>query len=458
MTGSDALLPHRSSPPSPGVIKAFDFPPVEATTLDNGLEVKVARLTRVPLVTLSVVLSSGEALVADARAGLAVLTGEGLEGGTQSRTGPELAEAFENIGAGLSVSTGWDATSVSVTCLADRADEAASLMAEALLHPSFPDSEISRLRNQRLAAIRQRRMDPGSLADDAAAHFFFSDEVSYHRPLRGSESSVSGLDRKEILDFVSRRYRPSGAGLVVVGDVDPSEAEEMASRALGGWRGAPEKTGEVDARPRTRGRKVVVVNRPGAVQSEIRIGKVGESRSTPRFFPLKVFNTVLGGAFTSRLMLSLREKHGFTYGVRSRFAFRKGAGPFTISMAVATEVTARAVEEAFAQLEQLLREGPKDSEVARARDYMAGIFPLHLETTGQVAARIAELHIYELPPDFFATYRARIREVSTEEALDAGRAVAEPDEMTVLVVGDAETILPPLEELALGPVEVVNDF
>jgi zinc protease len=191
------------------------------------------------------------------------------------------------------------------------------------------------------------------------------------------------------------------------------------------------------------------------VQSEIRIGHVGVSRSTPFFFPLRVFNTVLGGAFTSRLMLNLREEKGFTYGVRSRFSHRRGPGPFGISMAVATEVTAPAVAEALKELEGILDEGPTEAEVERARDYIAGVFPLALETTSQVAARIAEVQIYDLPDGFFSTYRDQIRGVSAESALEAGRAVIRPEELKVVVVGDAASVQGPLEELDFGPVEVV---
>jgi zinc protease len=413
-------------------------------------------MTRAPLVTIAVILDAGEGLLPDESAGLAVLSGEGLEGGSTSLSGPELADALEGIGSGLDVRTGWDATTVSLTCLAERMEEGLTLMAEALLRPAFPAEEIDRFQSQRLAVIRQRQMDPGSLADDAAAHFVYSDSVSYHRPLAGTHESVEELCPDGIRSFVKDHYRPSGAGIVVVGDVEVSEVEALVGNSFGGWQGKVAERREVDAKPRFAERRVIVVDRPGAVQSEIRIAQMGVSRSTPFFFPLKVFNAVLGGAFTSRLMLNLREEQGFTYGVRSRFSHRRGAGPFGISMAVATEVTAPAVREAFAELEGLLAEGPTDNEVERARDYIAGVFPLSLETTTQVAARISEIQVYDLPVDFFATYRDRIREVTPKVALKAGGATIRPDRLTVVVVGDAEGVRGPLEDLGLGPVEVVS--
>lgn len=458
MTGPTPSGLDRSDPPTSGVVRPFDFPPVESSLLPNGLGLKIAQMNQIPLVTLVVTMDAGESLLPDSSAGLAVLAGEGLDGGTDDLTGPEQAEAFEGIGAGLSVRTGWDSTTASVTCLAERLPEAMELLAGAMLRPAFPDDEVDRLRTQRLAAIQQRQMDPGSLADDAAIHFIYSDSSPYHRPLAGGQASIEGLRREDIQAFVQANYTPSGSAMVVVGDMENSEVEAMAMDHFGGWQGGPRAGLTIEANPRSSNGRVVIVHRPGAVQSEIRIGQVGVARSTPDFFPLKIFNTVLGGAFTSRLMLNLREERGYTYGVRSQFSHRRKAGPFSISMAVATEVTAPAVEEALGELKGLLEFGPDESEVDRARDYIAGTFPLHLETTGQVAARMTELQVYGLPDDFFGSYRDRIRKVTVAEAHAAGRRILNPEELVVVVAGDAEAVQGPLEDLGLGPVEVVSDF
>ncbi len=446
----------RSEAPTPGKVRSFDFPDVDSSQLPNGLKLRIARMTRAPLVTVGVVLDAGEALLEDEIAGLAVLSGESLEGGTLQRSGAELADAMEAIGSGLSIRTGWDATTLSMTCLAERMEEGLSILTEALLQPAFPSEEIDRLKAQRLAAIRQRQMDPGSLAGDAAAHHIYSDGSPYHRPVAGTESSVQGLGPDQIRGFVAGRYEPAGAGVVVVGDVEVREVEELLGSRLGGWDEKLRKADAFEAEPRAPGSRVVVVDRPGAVQSEIRIGQVGVSRATPFFFPLKVFNAVLGGAFTSRLMLNLREDKGFTYGVRSRFSHRRGPGPFGISMAVATEVTAPAVEEALKELRGLLSDGPTEGEVERARDYIAGVFPLALETTSQVAARIGEIQIYDLPDDYFRTYRDQIRRVTAESAWEAGREVIRLKDLVAVVVGDASSVEGPLGALGLGPIEVFS--
>ena len=444
----------RSEAPTPGVIRRFDFPPVQTDRLSNGLEMRSVQAHRLPIVTVSLVVDAGEATLSGDRAGLAVLTGDALEGGTATRSGADLAEALESIGAGLSVGTGWDATAISLSCLPDRLDEAMSILAEVVLSPGFPADEVDRVRGQRLAAIQQRKMDPASIATDAARRLTYAEGVPYGRPLGGEAESVTPFGREAAAGFVEARYRPGNAGLVVVGDLDHGEAKALAERCFGDWTGeAPERRTHTPE-PRARERRVVIVDRPDAVQSEIRIGHVGQPRSTPDYFPLLVFNTILGGAFTSRLNLNLRERHGFTYGVRSSFAFRRDAGPWTVSTAVGTEVTADAVREAVGEVEGLLSEGPTEEEVQASRDYMAGIFPLRLETTGQIASQIAELIIYDLPDDYHATYRDKIREVTRDQALEAARRCIRPDEITVVVGGDAKAVRGPLEELGLGPVEV----
>jgi zinc protease len=440
--------------PSAGPVRSFDFPPVHADVSENGLRIRSVQVGRLPVVTAMVVLDAGEGGLDDSRAGLAVLTGDSLEGGTAKRSGVELAEALEAIGAGLSVGSGWDSTTVSLSCMADRLDDAMGLLAEVLIEPAFPDDEVERIRGQRLAAIRQREMDPVGIATTASRRLTYAEGVPYGRPLGGTVESVGPFSPGCAAGFVEAQYRPKGSGIVVVGDVDARQVRSLVETHFGAWAGEAELQPQIDAEPRTRERGIVVIERADAVQSEIRIGHVGQARSTPHYFPLRVLNTVLGGAFTSRLNLNLREEHGFTYGVRSRFLVRRGAGPWCVSTAVGTDVTADAVREAVAEITTLVAKGPTEEEVGAARDYLAGAFPLQLETTGQIASRIAELLIYDLPDDYYGDYRDRIRGVTLEEAREAARQCIRPDEMTVVVGGHPGEIQAPLEKLGWGPVTV----
>ncbi|MDZ7780773.1 MAG: pitrilysin family protein [Gemmatimonadota bacterium] len=447
----------RSRRPAPGPMRDFDFPDTERFTLGNGLDVRVARVARLPLVSVDLFMRGGEQDIPEERAGLAVLAADALDGGTRRRGGGDLAEALERLGVRVSAFAGWEGTTVSLTCLADRLEEAFPLLAEIVLEPDFPASEVERVRNQRLATIRQRAMDPGSLASDRALRRYFQEATPYARPVHGTEASVSSLSRASLLGYAEAAYRPGRhGGLVVAGDVDPSEVTALAERHLGSWSGVPGEGTPFEAVPATRERKIWLVDRPGSVQSEVRVGHVGTARDTEDYFPLFVGNMLLGGTFTSRLNLNLRERNGFTYGVRSRYSFRSRPGPFEVSTAVSNEVTAPAVREILREMEALVEEGPTSEEVASTRDFAAGIFGLQIETVDQIAARLAHIVVFGLDERYFHDYRDNVRAVTVERTAAALARHLRPREAQVVVVGDAAEVQGPLEALDVGPVEVVR--
>ena len=444
----------RSQRPASGPVRSFDFPDVDRREMPNGLDLRVARMSRLPVVSANLFVRSGEGALSPARAGLSVLTGDALEGGTERRSGSDLAEALERIGARLGVGAGWEGTSVGLSCLADRLPEALGILSETVLEPAFPPEEVDRAREQHLAALRQREMDPPSLANHAALRRYFAADVPYARPVDGTTASIEGVTRDDLRGYAGVNYRPEGGGLVVVGDVDTDEVEKMASELFGAWSGSPGSTDDFAVEPATRERRVWIVDRPGSVQSEIRVGHVGAARDTPDYYALSVTNMILGGMFTSRLNLNLREKNGFTYGVRSRFVLRGRPGPFQVSTAVGNDVTAPAVREIITELEGMVGDGPTDDEVAAARDYSTGIFGLQLETANQVATRITQLVVFGLPDDYYDGYRDGVRGVTTGAAAEAARRHLRPEEAQIVLVGDADEIGPPLEALGLGPLEV----
>ena len=447
----------RTQLPASGSIRNFDFPHTERARLDNGLGVRVARVARLPLVSLDLFMRGGEQYLPEERAGLAVLAADALDGGTRRRNGIDLADAFERLGARVAAYAGWEGTTVSLTCLADRLEEAFPLLAELVLEPDFPAPEVARARDQRLASLQQRAMDPGALATDQALRWYFSEGSPYARPVGGTVASVSGQTREALLGYADSAYRPGlGGGLVVAGDVDAGELTKLARKHLGSWEGAPPAGTPFESVPRTRERKIRVVHRPGSVQSEIRVGHVGAARATEDYFPLLVGNMLLGGTFTSRLNLNLREKHGFTYGVRSRFSFRSHPGPFEVSTAVGNEVTAPAVREILGEMERLVEGGPTLEEVESTRDFAAGVFGLQIETVDQIATRLTHVVVFGLDDGYFHDYRGNIRAVTVEETAAALRRHIRPAEAQVVIVGDADAIAAPLEALELGPVDIVR--
>ncbi|MGI9628033.1 MAG: M16 family metallopeptidase [Longimicrobiales bacterium] len=447
----------RSVAPQTAAAHPYAFPDVAQGRLDNGMAVRTLSKVELPLVTALVFLEAGESTAPTESPGIAVLCGDALEGGTKARPGHELAEALEGMGASFGTATGWDSTTVAISCLADRLSDAMPLLSEMIRRPSFDQTEFDRFRSQRLASIRQRQMDPGSLAGDGFARFLYGDSAAYGRPLGGTEEAVKGFTPKDARAFWEDRYLPDGGGLVMVGDLDLAEAQALADEHFGGWAGTPSSNGPSPTAPSVESapvQAVHVIHRPGSVQTQIRVGHLGVARSTPDYFPLQVLNLALGGSFTSRLNLNLREKHGYTYGVRSRLVARRSPGPFFVSTAVETKVTKAAVTEIHSEIRQMAESGPTEDEVESARSYLARVFPLKLETTGQVASRVAEMLVYGLESDYYKNYRDRVRKVSVSQTTDAATRHLRPSELLTVLVGDADAIASEFDTGAFGPVTV----
>jgi zinc protease len=330
---------------------------------------------------------------------------------------------------------------------------ALGLLSEIVIDPRFPESEVQRVRNEQLGEIEQRKSDPRSLASDEAVRFIYGADATYGRPTLGNRETVERLTAGDVRAFYHDRYAPGSAALVLVGALDDA-TRAASSEQISAWQAqlAPARSAQETTPPA--GPVVHVVDRPGAVQSEIRIGHPGPTRADPDYFALQVLNSILGGAFTSRLNMNLREKQGFTYGVRSNFAFRKGPGPFLISTAVASDVTARAIEEILKEIDALRADGPTEEEMRNTRDYLAGILPLELQTTNQLATRLSELFIYNLPDRYFDTYRERIAAVTRDDAHRVAQQHIARERLTFVVVGDASQIVAPLRDLGLGPLDV----
>ncbi|MDH3223851.1 MAG: insulinase family protein [Gemmatimonadota bacterium] len=441
----------RSLRPPTGGIRPYQFPDLVNRRFENGLELLLVQKKDLPMVTALVVLDAGETRVPTEKGGLAVLTGDALEAGTGRRSGLEWARALESLGATSGVSTGWDSTTVAVSSQADRLAEALPLLGEMVRSPSFPEDEFPRYKRQCLGTVAQRAMNPGALASDEFARFLYGAHALYGRPLGGREESLAPLDAVDCRGFVESCYVPHGAGLILVGDLDAREAEALARESFGDWTGRPAGAGG-DVAPPDMEAGVLLVHRPGAVQSEIRVGHGGIPRDAPDYFAVRILNLILGGSFTSRLNLNLREKNGFTYGVRSRFITRRGAGPFVVSTAVESAVTGAAVSEIHGEIGALANDGPTAAEVETAVSYLSGVFPLKLETTGQIAAQAAEIIVYGLEQDYYHRYRKRIRDVSFAAVGEAAEARLRPAELRTVIVGDADVVAPQLEAKGLGPI------
>ncbi|HSK92463.1 MAG TPA: pitrilysin family protein [Candidatus Angelobacter sp.] len=438
--------------PVAGAPRPYRFPDVIRHTLDNGLGVWIVPLAGRELVSVQLLTDAGAAAEEESRAGVAAWTAQALVTGTRRLDATAFAETTEALGIDVSSDSSWDSARAGFVALGEHLDAGLALLAEMVREPRFDAGELERLKSERLNDILQARADPARLADEAFLRQVYADDVPYARLSAGTPDSVEGLAIGDAGAFHADRYAPNVADLVIAGDVDPDAALAIAEAELGDWQGSGPGHREIRAAARG-GRRVVLVDRPGSVQSELRVGHLGIHRAHPRYFPALVLGALLGGVFRSRLNMRLREELGYTYGARASFDPRRAPGPFMASTAVQTEVTADAVRELLAQLDGVRDAAPPDDELREVRDFLVGVFPLRFETTAGIAAAIEPMAVYDLPDDWWQTYRANLEAVRPSDVHDAARELVRPDELLILVTGDAERVRPEIEALELGTIE-----
>lgn len=444
----------RSTAPRPAPVRDFNFPIVRRTCLPNELTVLTAQQGRLPVVTLMLVVHAGAEHDERATSGLAELTARMLEAGTTRNPADRVAWGFEMLGAELDVTVMWDCAVLSVTVPADRVGPALALLADVATDPAFARAEFERVKAELLSELEQRRAEPGALANDMASHFIFAPDVPYARPVPGTPASVRNLTDMHVRDFYQRQWTSSNAALIAVGDLTHEQIEDLAAGHFAAWAARPRQIADFEPTSPIERTQVFIVDRDGSVQSELRVGHVGVPRSSPDYFAITIANGVLGGIFTSRLNMNLREKHGFTYGVRSGYGFRKKPGPFLIQTAVASDVTARALQELLHETRRLVRDGLTDDEIFATREYLAGVMPLEMQTTAQMAKRISDIFVYELSDDYLPQHRAALLTVSREAAERAARDHIKLDQLAIVIIGDAKAIETEIAALNTGPIEV----
>jgi predicted Zn-dependent peptidase len=448
--------PDRSQAPPRGALRPFRFPTVHRRSLANGLNVLVAETRNFPVVTVDLVLDAGGMAEPVERTGIAAIVTALLESGAGKMDADEIAERVDGLGLSLDAGVSWDTGQAGFTCLRARLEPAFELLADLVRRPTFPAQEVDRLREERLTTIQQRRGTPSSVADEAQSRWIYAPGIVFGRPLGGMLRTVEGITRDEVAAFHARRYRAAGATLVAAGDVSVDEVVALAERWFGDWEGEGEPVPAHEIRPRLDRTTVVLVDRPGSVQSEIRIGHVGIERTAPDYAAVSVMNAILGGTFTSRLNLNLRERLGYTYGISSSFASRRQPGTFGMSTAVQTEVTAHAVSEMLRDMREIRDQPVTDQELDDARNFLAGVFPLGLQTTDGVAGKLTNIATYGLPDDYYDHYRDGLLAVTAAEVQQAAQRRLWPDRAAVVIAGDAEKIRGELEALDIGPVVIAD--
>ncbi len=439
--------------PPAGAPRPYRFPDFVRHRLPNGLGVWFVPLPDRELVSVHLLTDAGAASEDEPKGGEAALTAQLLVTGTRDLDAAAFAETTERLGIDVGSESTWDSARAGFAALRQHLDAGLELLADMVLAPRLDEGEFERLKAERLNDILQARAEPGRLADERFLGELYASDVPYGRLSAGRPETIEPLTVDDVRAFHASRYAPNVADIIVAGAFDPDAALATIERLFGGWSG--DGPGHRPITPEARGgRRVVLVDRPGSVQSEIRVGHVGIDRFDPRYFPAMVTAALLGGVFGSRLNRRLREELGYTYGARASFDPRRAAGPFTANAAVQTEVTADAVRELLAVIEGLREAEPPETELAEVRDFLVGVFPLRFETTGGIASAIEPLAVYDLPDEWWHAYRSNLEAVTTADVLSTARDLIRPAEALILVVGDASRVRADLEALSLGPLEV----
>jgi predicted Zn-dependent peptidase len=431
------------------------LPPVNKGQLSNGLAVWVVERHEVPVVQLTLVLAAGADKDPSDQFGLASFTSDLLTEGAGGRTSLELADELDFLGADLSASSGFDAASLDLYVPVARLEPALKLMLLVLTQPDFPTDELERRRTELLTEFLQAREDPGGLMSLVFPTVLYPGQHRYGALSAGAESTIKGFTRDQLVAFHASAYRPEGSVLIVVGDVDTKTVMAQMETAFGGWKAsaAAPKTAAMPEVAQVRGRRVVMVDRPGAAQTVIRIARLGVDRKTPDYYPLSVLNTILGGSFTSRLNQNLREEHGYTYGARSVFDMRRQPGPFYAAANVQTDKTGAALVEFFKELEAI-GQPMSAEELAKAKNYLAYGYPAGFLTAAQYAAELEEVWTYSLDADVLSGFVERIQAVTSADVQRVAKSHVVPEDMVIVMVGDWAAIKPQLEGLDLGPVQL----
>jgi zinc protease len=428
-------------PPRP-----FVMPSVESYKLSNGLDVQLVEDHRVPFVTVELGFTSGSASEPRELLGLASLTADMTTEGTQTKKSKEIADEIDFIGGAISAASDVDNTLVSSSALSKYSDRLLKILSDVVLNPSFPEDELQLKKTNLIEELAMKRSEPSFLLDERFSKVTFGDHP--YSVIAPTKETVQRITRADLVKFHDQRYVPNQAHLVVIGDFDSAKMKELISANFENWKpGTPPALPQAEI-PTHHGRKIYLVDRPGSVQSSIKLGNVAINKTDPDYFPMIVANQILGGAGNARLFLNIRENKGYTYGAYSSVGARKQRGAFEAEAEVRTDVTAPSLEEFFYELDRIRNVKVSAKELQDAKNYLAGSFQLGLESQTGLASRLLERRLYDLPDNYLEAYVGKVLAVNPEDIRRVARKHIDLDNIIICVVGDAKKIKPDLDFFA----------
>jgi zinc protease len=447
--------PWRNTVPQPGPAATAPLPTAQQFSLANGLQVYLIESHVLPLAVASLNSRSGSAADPPGKAGLAGFTADMLDQGTATRDASAIAREFDSLGATLASSATNDSSAMSVSALAPQIGQSLSVMSDLAQNPSFAPAEIERTRQQRLVALQQEADNASTVADNVVWHDVFGDNHPYGHTVSGTVAAMKSITRDDLVKFHQQAFSPRSSALVLAGDLTLDQARKLAEDSFGKWTGGA--TDAVKPGMPTPGKdRVLVVDKPGSAQTTLELAQPGVTRSDPDYEKLLIMNEVLGGGFSSRVNLNLREKHGYSYGAFSQLGRYRGVGPITVRSSVQTQFTGAAVKEMLNEVTGMQNAPVSPDELNRAKESIIRSLPAGFITGTDLAATFGRVFIYDLPPDYYQGLPARISRINAPDVQDVARKVLRPQDMKVVAVGDKASIVPQLAPLNLGPIAFRN--
>ena len=452
-TAINADEPWRNKVPGAGPAPAIKLPQGKSFTLANGLTVIHNYNPAVPLVASQLVVKSGSGANPLAQPGLSSFTAQLLQEGTATRSAPQIADEVAQLGAFLGTGSGADSSFAQMTSLKATFPQALDLLADVVQHPQFPQEEVERQRASRIGNLAQQRENAGFVAARVEAAALYGPKHPYGYIQLGTEAALKATTRADLQRFWQQHYVPNNAALIVSGDITESELKALAEAKFGAWK-AGDVAPSVAALPATSKARLILVDKPGAPQTALRLSNIAVDRKTPDYAPLQVMNAALGGLFTSRLNTNLREEKGYTYGVRSQFQYRSLPGPFSIAASVRTDVTGPAVSETVKELRAMIAKPLSAKELSNARNSQVLSLPGQFDTNASVSASMANTYVYNLGLDYYTLLPQRFASVTDKQVQQVAKKYLQPEKLIVIGVGDQTKIAPQLAKLKLAPLEV----
>jgi len=443
----------RNQQPKGSAEKPLQLATPQTATLPNGLTLILSERRGMPVVAANLVFRTGSDANPADKPGLANFVAAMLDEGTSTRSALQIADQVAQLGASLNTGSTMDSSTVSGRSLSKNFPALLDLMADVSLRPSFPADEVERQRASRLAQLVQQRENPGQLAAQVTASALYGARHPYGYTEIGTEPSVKAMSRDDMQQFWKQNFVPNNAALVVAGEMSMTELRALAEKSFGAWqRGTPARPSL--GSPATTQAKVIIVDKPGAPQTQVRVATIGAARSSPDFRPMQVMNLALGGQFGSRINMNLREEHGYSYGTYSQFQFRRSAGPFQVAGGVRTDVTGAAISEILKEIRGAVDKPIAGEELASAKSSMVNSLAGAFETASNAVGNFSNVFVYDLPIDYYSHYAEQVNAVTPEQALAMAKKYLGPDRLVVIAVGDRSKIEPEIKKLNLGSIEV----